>query len=65
MYTSLRQAPFNLVLGDEITFKIRATNVIGWGPYSEVNTVRDIVRTEPLAPLTQVTEGSLTDDSQI
>lgn len=62
-YVSLRQAPFNLQLGDEIVFQTRATNIIGWGPYSVENIILDIVRTEPLQPLTVVTEGSLTDDS--
>jgi hypothetical protein len=46
-------------------FKVRAKNSKGWGSYSIVNQLYDIVRTEPLAPLTVVTEGSLTDDSQL
>jgi hypothetical protein len=37
-------------------------NSIGWGPLSSDNVVQDIVRTEPLSPLTTVKEGSLTND---
>jgi hypothetical protein len=40
-------------------------NVIGWGPYSPINTLTQVIRTEPLSPLTKVTEGPLTDDSQV
>jgi hypothetical protein len=39
--------------------------VINWGDYSVDNTVYDVVRTEPLSPLTLVLEGPLTDDSQV
>lgn len=64
-YVHLRQSPYNLELGDDIVFEVKATNAVGWGPYSSLNTVKDLVRTEPLSPLTQVTEGALTDDSQV
>lgn len=62
-YTHLRDTEYTLELSDSILFQVRAQNVKGWGPYSSYNTVIDVVRTEPLAPLTQVTEGALTDDS--
>jgi hypothetical protein len=38
-------------------------NVIGWGPYSNPNIIKDLVKTEPLPSLTWVYEGDLTDDS--
>lgn len=44
---------------------MKAKNVIGWGPYSVSPTIKDLVRTEPLSPLTEVTEGIQTDDSRI
>ena len=56
---------FPLYLGNDVVFQIRAKNVIGWGVYSGTNPVIDIVRSEPLAPLTEIVEGELTDDSQI
>lgn len=64
-YADLRQEPFNLVLGDEIIFVVKARNTIGWGPHSISLQSKDVVRTEPLPPLTLVTEGIQTDDSKI
>ena len=61
----MRTADFGLALGDEIFYRVRAQNVIGWGDYSNPNTVVQILKTEPLQPLTLVQEGPLTDDSQI
>ena len=45
--------------------KVRARNAIGWGSYSPESSGGDLVKTEPLAPTQLITEGSLTDDSQI
>jgi hypothetical protein len=42
---------------------VGAANIIGFGPYSQLNSVIDIVKTEPLKPLTLVAEGPETDDS--
>lgn len=44
---------------------MRAINEIGPGSFSTVNTVGDIIRTEPLNPPAALVEGSKTDDSQI
>lgn len=60
-YTELRNT-FGLLLGDSIVFVVKAKNAIGWGPLSTINSVQDIVRTEPLMPLSVVQEGSLTND---
>jgi hypothetical protein len=62
-YDYLRGTDYNLVLGDDILFQVKAMNVIDWGPLSVTNTVIQVVKTEPLSPLTMVTEGELTDDS--
>lgn len=54
-----------MTLGDEIVVQIKAKNVIGWGQYSTENTVRDVIKTAPLEPLTLVTDGAATDSSNI
>ena len=64
-YYYLRDMDYPLYLGNEIIFKVRARNTIGWSEFSTTNSVADIVKTEPLAPLTEIEEGELTDDSQV
>ena len=65
LYKELLEQPFNLVLGNEVIFTVRGKNEIGWSPFSITPTIKDLIRTVPLSPLTQVTEGLLTDDSQL
>jgi hypothetical protein len=48
-----------------VIFVVKARNTIGWGPYSVSPQIKDLIKTEPLSPLTEVTEGSQTDDSKI
>lgn len=62
-YSELRAEPFNLVLGDEIIFVVKAKNEIGWSSYSVSPSIKDVIRTEPISPLTTVEEGIDTDDS--
>jgi hypothetical protein len=65
-YSELRSATFGtLILGDEVVVKVRAKNSIAWGAYSGESSGGDLVKTEPLSPPVALTEGSLTDDSQI
>lgn len=64
-YSELLAAPYSLTLGEEILFIVKAKNSIGWGTFSITPTIKDTVKTHPLAPLTKVIEGALTDDSQI
>ena len=65
-YSELRTDVFgSLLLGDEVVVKVRGRNSIGWGAYSVESSGGDVVKTEPLSPPTPITEGSLTDDSQI
>jgi hypothetical protein len=61
-YVELRTT-FGLALQDSIVFQVKAKNVIDWGVFSLDNSVTDVVRSPPLAPPTQVSEGALTSDS--
>jgi hypothetical protein len=64
-YSELLAAPYSLTLGEDILFIVKAQNIIGWGTFSITPTIKDTVKTHPLAPLTMIVEGALTDDSQI
>ena len=57
-YQELRSVDFALMLGNLIEVRIRAINEIGPGPFSTLNTVGDIVRTEPQSPPNSPTEGT-------
>ena len=61
----LTAAPFSLYLGNPVEFRVEALNEINWGASSNTNSVKDVVRTRPLSPLTKVVEGALTSDIQI
>ena len=62
-YQELRSNDYGLQIGQLIEVRVRAINEIGPGSFSTVNTVGDIIRTEPLSPLSALAEGSSTDDS--
>jgi len=64
-YTELRSATFGLVLNDLVQAQVRARNQIGWGEFSTLNTVGDLVKTEPKVPPSAITEGDDTNDAQI
>jgi hypothetical protein len=49
--TLFRQAPFLLEFKDLIISRVKATNLIGTGPYSDLNTNGVKIMTEPEAPL--------------
>jgi hypothetical protein len=63
--SSLRAAPFELVLGDLVVATVTATNEIGTSAPSTPNTEGAVVKTEPAKPdqVTRVDEG--TSDLQI
>lgn len=46
-----RQPPFNLLFTDLIVARVKATNVIGDGLYSDNNTSGVRVQTEPDSPI--------------
>jgi hypothetical protein len=74
--TLFRQTPFLLEFKDLIIARVKATNLIGTGPYSDLNTNGVKIMTEPEAPLNapviisydeysiQLTIDQLTGDSQ-
>lgn len=64
--TSLRAAPYSLVYADLVVAKVRASNAIGWGPYSQPNSVGALVQTEPVTAATPTpARGSRTDDTRV
>jgi hypothetical protein len=50
-FTTLRASPFNLAQDQLVRAKLAATNIIGTGPFSLVNTEGVTVQVDPLAPL--------------
>jgi hypothetical protein len=46
----LLEEPLNLIQGDLITVRVRATNSKGWGDFSEQNTQGKRVEKKPAAP---------------
>jgi titin len=62
---TLRQTPFALLQNDEVKARLRATNLIGTGPYSAATTSGATISTEPLQPPTPPYEGANTDDTQL
>jgi hypothetical protein len=63
--SSLREAPFNLVLDDLVVAIITATNEIGTSDPSDENTDGAVVMTEPAAQSDVVRDDSGTSDLQI
>lgn len=62
---TLRQTPFALLQNDEVKAQVRATNLIGTGPYSAATASGTTISTEPLKPPTTPSEGANTDDTQL
>lgn len=62
---TLRLADFALALNDEVKARLRATNLIGTGPFSTATVTGATISTEPLKPPTPPYEGSNTDDTQL
>ena len=48
---TLRQGPYNLILGMTIIAKVEAKNIIGYSPPSDENVEFAELRTEPLSPI--------------
>lgn len=65
LMTTLRSAPYALVLNSAVTAKVRAYNPLGWGPYSQPTAAGATIQTEPAAPPQAITEGAATDDTQV
>lgn len=63
--TTLRAAPYALVLNSAVTAKVRAYNSLGWGAYSQPTVAGGTITTEPAAPPQAVSEGAATDDTQV
>lgn len=61
--TLFRESPFSLQFKDLIVARAKATNAIGDGPFSEINTTGVRVQTEPDAPLTAPTVQSYNEQS--
>jgi hypothetical protein len=50
-FTTFRDAPFNLAQDQLVKAKLAATNIIGTGGYSPVNTQGVTIQVDPLAPV--------------
>ena len=44
-------SPFSLLTGDLIQVKVRASNIVGYGSFSPLNTLGATVLTKPSVPL--------------
>jgi len=54
------------VYADTVVAKVRASNAVGWGSYSDPNSVGALVQTEPVTATTPTpTRGSRTDDTRV
>lgn len=49
----------NVVSGDNYGFRVRAKNIFGWGPYSQVSYIQAAREPDqPLAPVTSIDAGN-------
>lgn len=64
--TTLRAAPFALVLNAQVVAKVKAKNLLGWSAaYSPQTVTGAAIKTEPGKPPSVPTEGASTDDTQV
>ncbi|MCP3681809.1 MAG: fibronectin type III domain-containing protein, partial [bacterium] len=61
----LSSTPYNLLQGDYIIVKASATNSIGTGPFSDINTTSPKIMIAPPTPTSPITDGSSTNETQI
>lgn len=62
--STLRASPFSLTLGTILNVKVRARNVIGYGDYSNPNTIGAVIQTEP-GQMASPTKGYDTNHLQL